>query len=80
MTDRLYRFADRLRNEPGFIAYSLRHLTVAEVAAPLGIDESNAVRLLLCRLPRDDAEVERIAVYAGTDPRALARLLDITML
>lgn len=76
--DRLERFADRLRTEPGFISYELRTLGREEIADQLRIDQADVTRLLLCRTPRSDrtaADIEQIAAYVGTDAGTLGALL-----
>jgi len=57
-------------------AYGRAHgLDEAAVAALLGVPPDRLWRLGLCRLPRNPAELARVAAHAGADPLALATVL-----
>jgi len=72
MRDSLAHLAKRLAGDPTFIA---EHVTTAALVATLGCDELTAVKLRLCRLPRDAGDLRRIAERFAVDVDALGRLL-----
>lgn len=82
----LERFAQRLRQQPAFMAYVLQrimtyeHMDEERLARQLGVDALGLTRLALCKRPRPDpehfnADVQAIADYTGANMTELLRLL-----
>jgi len=72
MRDSLAHLAERLAGDPTFIA---GHVTTAALVVTLGCDELTAVKVRLCRAPRDAEDLRLIAERFGVDVDALGRLL-----
>lgn len=84
----LERFAQRLRQQPAFMAYVLQRVMTSErmdeqqLARQLGTSAQGLTRLALCKRPRPDpehfsADVQAIADYSGANPTELMRILRI---
>ncbi len=82
----LERFAQRLRQQPAFMAYVLQRVMTYErideeqLAMRLGISLANLTRLALCKRPRPEpehfsADVQAITKYTGANPTELMRIL-----
>lgn len=84
----LERFAQRLRQQPAFMAYVLQRVMTYEridesaLARQLGVEPFGLTRLALCKRPRPDpehfnADVQAIADYTGANPTELWRVLRV---
>ena len=74
MSARLAALAERLAGDPDFIA---GHVSTADLVAALGCAAATAVKVRLCRSPRDAGDVRLIAERFGVDAGKLAALLAI---
>lgn len=54
------RLTDRLADNPAFLAH---YFDEEQLVEQLGCDRATAMRLRLCRKPRHQADVERIAAH-----------------
>lgn len=72
--------ARRVCDDPFFFAHALARwqgdVSDAVAAAWLGVSEADLARLRLCRTPRDDSEVNRIAEAFGVDAATLRRVME----
>jgi hypothetical protein len=83
MTDHLARLAFRVTDEPFFLAYALARYAAQESLSDLGLANrlgctvATLKHLRLCRMPKDRADVERIATHFGIEPVRLADVLRV---
>jgi hypothetical protein len=82
-SDHLARLASRALDSPFFLAYALARYAAREslsdlgLARRLGYTVETLTNLRLCRMPKDRADVERIAERFGIQPVRLADLLRV---
>jgi hypothetical protein len=74
--NQLYHLAVYLRDTPFFLAsHPALHAEDTVLCERLGCDVGTLTKLRLCKMPRDEEDVRRIAERVGVEARRLAGIL-----
>jgi hypothetical protein len=83
MSDHLAHLASRIEDDPFFLAHALAGYAAQESLSDLGLANQlgcaveQLTSLRLCRMPKDRADVEKIAAHLDIRPERLAAVLRV---